>query len=89
MDKNGFSHTQSEYVYNWDDSEYRRERKEEEERIIGKNMPAEQFAWQAFLIVCLNLKSKRQKQRKRSLLLEVQVSGTFVPNLRAHPCAIW
>ena len=31
IDKDGFSWDQGEYVYNWDDSEYRREREEEEE----------------------------------------------------------
>lgn len=31
IDKDGFSIDRSEYVYNWDDSEYRREREEEEE----------------------------------------------------------
>ena len=31
IDKDGFSRDQGEYVYNWDDSEYRREREEEEE----------------------------------------------------------
>ena len=31
IDENGYSWTRGEYVYNWDDSEYRREREEEEE----------------------------------------------------------
>jgi len=31
IDENGFSIDRGEYVYNWDDSEYRREREEEEE----------------------------------------------------------
>ena len=31
IDKDGFSIDRGEYVYNWDDSEYRREREEEEE----------------------------------------------------------
>ncbi len=30
IDENGFSWDRGEYVYNWDDSEYRREREEEE-----------------------------------------------------------
>lgn len=30
IDKDGFSIDRGEYVYNWDDSEYRREREEEE-----------------------------------------------------------
>ncbi len=32
IDEYGYSWTQGHYVYNWDDSEYRRERREEEER---------------------------------------------------------
>ena len=32
IDENGYSSTRGEYVYNWDDSEYRREREEEEQR---------------------------------------------------------
>ena len=31
IDKDGFSIDRGEYVYNWDDSEYRREREDEEE----------------------------------------------------------
>lgn len=31
IDESGYSYTQGTYVYNWDDSEYRRERAEEEE----------------------------------------------------------
>ena len=31
IEKDGFSIDRGEYVYNWDDSEYRREREEEEE----------------------------------------------------------
>ena len=31
IDESGYSYTQGTYVYNWDDSEYRREREEEEE----------------------------------------------------------
>ena len=31
IDKDGFSIDRGEYVYKWDDSEYRREREEEEE----------------------------------------------------------
>ena len=32
IDENGYSWDWGEYVYNWDDSEYRREREEEESR---------------------------------------------------------
>jgi len=32
IDENGYSWDQGEYVYNWDDSEYRREEEEEERR---------------------------------------------------------
>ena len=32
IDKDGYSIDRGEYVYNWDDSEYRCEREEEEER---------------------------------------------------------
>ena len=32
IDKDGYSINRGEYVYNWDDSKYRREEKEEEER---------------------------------------------------------
>ena len=32
IDKDGYSWDQGEYVYNWDDSEYRREEEEEERR---------------------------------------------------------
>lgn len=32
IDEYGYSYTQGTYVYNWDDSEYCREREEEEER---------------------------------------------------------
>ena len=32
IDKNGYSWDRGEYVYNWDDSEYRREEEEEERR---------------------------------------------------------
>lgn len=36
IDKDGYSYTQGEYVYNWDDSDYRREdenqRRREDER---------------------------------------------------------
>ncbi|MBQ4381742.1 MAG: hypothetical protein II794_03275 [Oscillospiraceae bacterium] len=31
IDENGYSTDRGEFVYNWDDSEYRREREEEEE----------------------------------------------------------
>ena len=31
IDRDGFSWDQGEYVYNWDDSEYRREEEEKEE----------------------------------------------------------
>lgn len=31
IDKDGFSESSGEYVYNWDDSEYRREEEEQEE----------------------------------------------------------
>ena len=31
IDRNGFSIDRGEYVYNWDDSEYRREEREREE----------------------------------------------------------
>lgn len=31
IDEDGYSWNQGEYVYNWDDSEYRNERDEEEE----------------------------------------------------------
>ena len=31
IDKDGFSIDRGEYVYNWDDSEYRRDREEEEQ----------------------------------------------------------
>ena len=34
IDKYGYSWTQGEYVYNWDDSEYRREEEEEERRLF-------------------------------------------------------
>lgn len=30
IERNGFSVTRGEYVYNWDDSDYRREEEEEE-----------------------------------------------------------
>ncbi len=32
IDRDGYSETRGEYVYNWDDSEYRREEEEEERR---------------------------------------------------------
>ena len=32
IEKDGFSITRGEYVFNWDDSEYRREKEEEEEK---------------------------------------------------------
>lgn len=32
IDRNGFSWTRGEYVYNWDDSEYRREEMEDKEK---------------------------------------------------------
>lgn len=32
IDRDGFSTDRGEYVYNWDDSEYRREEREAEER---------------------------------------------------------
>ena len=35
IDENGFSWDRGEYVYNWDDSEYRREREEEERSSYG------------------------------------------------------
>lgn len=35
IDESGYSYTRGEYVYNWDDSEYRREREEEEERRLS------------------------------------------------------
>lgn len=31
IDEDGYSYTQGKYVYNWDDSEYRREKMEKEE----------------------------------------------------------
>ena len=34
IDKDGFSWSQGEFVYNWDDSEYRREEEEEERRLF-------------------------------------------------------
>ena len=34
--KDGYSIDRGEYVYNWDDSEYRREEKEEEERRLAQ-----------------------------------------------------
>ena len=37
IDRNGFSQDRGEYVYNWDDSEYRREEQEEEEEKRRKN----------------------------------------------------
>lgn len=33
IDKNGYSYTQGEYVYNWDNCEYEREREDEERRL--------------------------------------------------------
>jgi hypothetical protein len=32
IDESGYSNTRGEYVYNWDDSEYKREREEEKRR---------------------------------------------------------
>ncbi|MBQ8748391.1 MAG: hypothetical protein IJZ14_01075 [Oscillospiraceae bacterium] len=32
IDRDGYSETRGEFVYNWDDSEYRREEDEEEQR---------------------------------------------------------
>lgn len=32
IDKDGYSYTQNEYVYNWDDSQYRQEEEEERRR---------------------------------------------------------
>lgn len=37
IDKNGYSWDRGEYVYNWDDSEYRREEEEEERRRWNDN----------------------------------------------------
>ena len=33
IDKDGYSRTRGEYVFNWDDSEYRREEEEEERHL--------------------------------------------------------
>lgn len=33
INEDGYSVDRGEYIYNWDDSEYRREREEEEERL--------------------------------------------------------
>lgn len=33
IDKDGYSWTQGKYVYNWDDSEYRREEEDKEQRL--------------------------------------------------------
>ena len=33
IDKNGYSYDQGEYVYNWDDSEYKREEEEEKRKV--------------------------------------------------------
>ena len=35
IDRNGFSETTGEYTFNWDDSEYRREKEKEEEEIFN------------------------------------------------------
>ncbi len=37
IDRNGFSETTGEYTFNWDDSEYRREKEEEEEELFNFN----------------------------------------------------
>ena len=44
IDKDGYSWDQGEYVYNWDDSEYRRE-EEEEERQKKINTWLNSFGW--------------------------------------------
>ena len=36
IDRDGFSITRGEYVYNWDDSEYRKEEDEKERNSINK-----------------------------------------------------
>lgn len=40
IDKNGYSYDQGEYVYNWDDSEYKREEEEEKEKPKRKKIAA-------------------------------------------------
>ena len=42
IDEDGYSSTRGEYVYNWDDSEYRREREEEERREEDKRREREE-----------------------------------------------
>lgn len=37
IDKDGFSQDQGEYVYNWDDSDYKREEEEEENKRQEEN----------------------------------------------------
>ena len=37
IDENGYSWDRGEYVYNWDDSEYRREEEEEKRRLWDDN----------------------------------------------------
>lgn len=44
IDRDGFSIDRGEYVYNWDDSEYRREEEGEEER-----RREEERQWDTFL----------------------------------------
>lgn len=34
IDEDGYSWTQHKYVFNWDDSEYRKEREEKENRML-------------------------------------------------------
>ena len=37
IDRDGFSETTGRYTFNWDDSEYRREKEEEEEELFNFN----------------------------------------------------
>lgn len=43
IDKDGFSWSQGKFVYNWDDSEYRREEEEEEE--VAKRLWEDEDDW--------------------------------------------
>ncbi len=36
IDKDGYSYTQGEYIYNWDDSEYRQDEEEQKKTKNGK-----------------------------------------------------
>lgn len=45
IDEDGYSWDRGEYVFNWDDSEYRREREEEEEEEEEKRREEEQSLW--------------------------------------------